>query len=127
MNQTILITVWSVSALVLTSCFSGGVLQSIVNRGQTKIDSIEDMINAKNMSAAMRHNSWLWCEFEAKIQWKKPLDSNLKAIEPMVKTFSDKQLEDKVPLIRSNIAAKTRKVASQVFNFNRAPCAIYLN
>ena len=99
MNKTILITVWSVCALVLTSSFSGGVLEFIVNRRQTSIDTIEDIINAKNMSAAIRYNSWLWYQFHDKLEWNKSLDSNLKAIEPIFQTFSDSQLEDKVLLI----------------------------
>ena len=98
MNKTIVITVWSVSVLVLNSIFSSGVLHSIVNREQTKINTIEDMITATNMSVAIRHNSWIWWQFEAKKRWNVSLDNNMKAIKHKVMVFDDTQIKDKVLL-----------------------------
>ena len=93
-----LVTVWSVSALVLTSCFSGGVLESIVNRRQTSLNTIEDVVNAKNISIAITENSWIWWQFEGRKRWNVPLDDNMIAIKHLIKFVNNTYMDrpDKV-------------------------------
>ena len=88
LKKTILITVWSVSALVLTSCFSGGVLQSIVNRRTTSLDTIEDLVN-KNITIAIRYKTWVWWNFNNNRKYKIGLDNNMIAIKHLVKGFNN--------------------------------------
>ena len=106
LNKTILITVWSWSALVLTSSFSGGVLQSIVNRRQTSLDTIEDLINAKNISIAIKNNSWIWWNFEGNRLYNNPLDKNMLAIEHRVKVVNDKDISDKNKVFKIDLNFK---------------------
>ena len=96
LNKSVLIYVWSVSALVLTSTFSGTVLESIVNRHKTRIDTIEDLINAENITAAIRCKSWIWWHFDKERQYNIQLDNNMLAIKHLVKFINRTEMEDKV-------------------------------
>ena len=102
MNKT-LVTIWSVSALVLTSCFSGGVLESIVNRSHTSLNTIEDVVNAKNISVAVRENSWIWWQFESYRIYKDPLDNNMLAIQHLVKVVNKTYIDDNKNVFKINL------------------------
>ena len=127
-----LITVWSVSALVLTTCFSGGVLESIVNRRQTSIDNIEDLVN-KNISITIRDNSWIHWQFKAAAEkkWKQPLDNNMLPIKHLVK-FVDHHLLNIVFCLQSiykcceNLFLKARYTDRVIRNDNVELCLIDL-
>ena len=104
LNKTVLITVWSVTALVLTSCFSGGVLQSIVNRRQTSLDTIEDVVNAKNISVAIRDNTWIWWQFHSNKKWNASLDNNMLAIKHLVKVVNGTDMDRPDKVLKRDMA-----------------------
>ena len=80
-KKNIVIGVWSLACLVLTACFSGGILRFIVNRRHTTIDSIDELVQ-HNWTIVTDEFSWLnWQNKAAKdLKRNASLDHNLNAI-----------------------------------------------
>ena len=93
-KNNVLSAVWASMAMILVSCFSSGILSSIVIQEQKYINTIDEMINS-NHDIYTYNNSWLWYEFLAEKQYNKPLDHLMKQIKPRVKFFEIYSLNEK--------------------------------
>ena len=98
LEKNVIMTIWSVAALILSSCFSGGILRSMVHREQTSIDTLDELISS-NLSVVILENSWLWWQYEKQRRWNVPLEYYMSAIKPrLVSVPLDKFNNDKVLL-----------------------------
>ena len=75
-----LMYIWSLSALILSSIFSGAILEFIVNRKEMAINSLDDLIHS-NLSVVTHEYSWLWWQFEKEKRWNVSLDYYLSALK----------------------------------------------
>ena len=86
LRERLLINIWSLMALTITACFSGGILTSVVFREQKNINSFDEMIDS-NLTVLTYNNSWIWSQYENVLLWNQPLDERLKRLSPRIKFF----------------------------------------
>ena len=82
-------------ALILTACFSGGILTSVVFREQKNINNFEEMLDS-NLTVITHNNSWVWSEFDSVIHWNKQLDEQMMKLRPRLNFFPRSFLYDDV-------------------------------
>jgi len=95
-NKTMLFNIWSFATLILTSCFIGAILHSILTRKDHRIDSLDDLFRS-NLSAVDHIDSWLWWQYKNQIRWNTTLEKTLIDLKPrlLIKT-NDEIDNDKV-------------------------------
>ena len=59
--------------------------------GQSKIDSIDDLI-ASNLTAVNANGSWLYAQFEAVTKYNNKLDEQLLALKPKMKFLDQNEV-----------------------------------
>ena len=94
-NQKLLTIIWSFMALTITTCFSGGILTSVVFREQKNINSFDEMIDS-NLTVLTYNNSWVWSQYENVLLWNKSLDEKFERLTPRLKFFPRSLLYEEV-------------------------------
>ena len=92
---SLLTNVWSLMAFILTVCFSGGVLTSVMFREQKNINTFDEMIDS-NLTVLAYNNSWVWRQYENLLIYKQSPDENLKRLKPRLKFFPREFLYNEV-------------------------------
>ena len=88
-SSKVMIIIWSSMALVLTSCFSGGILNSIIIPEHSNINSFGELIDS-GLKVYINNNSWIWWNFKAlDMKWLNKLDDKLSKIQNRIDYLGD--------------------------------------
>ena len=85
-SESLLTNIWSFMAFIITVCFSGGILRSIVFREQKNINTFDEMIDS-NLTVLTYNNSFVWSQYDSVRNYKQTLDENLKRLKQRLKYF----------------------------------------
>ena len=97
-EERLLTNIWGFVALILTQCFSSGILISLVIHDMRKIDSIADIISS-GIKIYGNNNSWVWYQFDNELRYNNPIDKNLVKIKPRINYIHDNDKDYKVSLV----------------------------
>ena len=97
-EERLLTNIWGFVALILTQCFSSGILISLVIHDMRKIDSIADIISS-GIKIYGINNSWVWYQFDNELRYNNPIDENLVKIKPRINYIHDNDKDYKVSLV----------------------------
>ena len=76
-NDNLLIIIWSLMAVILTSCFSGLILNKIIIPEYLTINSFEELIDL-GLKVYTTNDSWVWWQMKSYDQdWSKQLDEKI--------------------------------------------------
>ena len=93
-NQSLLINLWSFSALVITTCFCGIVVSLLVIKEVKKINTIDELVES-NLKIYSNNDSWIWWQIHNNLRYNNTIDTELAKIAPGIDFI---RLEDKVDL-----------------------------
>jgi hypothetical protein len=79
-TNNLLMRVWLPMALILTWCFTGGILTKIISPENLVINTFEEMIDS-GVKIYTNNGSWIWHQFNNKNQWNKTLDYKMSMLE----------------------------------------------
>ena len=86
-NYFLLINIWSLMALILSSCLSGGILSSLMFKTMKNINTIDELVQS-NLTIINYNESWIWYTYDAEHRHNIKLDDNLRRIKNKLEYFS---------------------------------------
>ena len=86
-NNRLLINTWSLMALIMACCLSGGMLSSLNFKPMKNINSIDELVKS-NLTIVNYNESWIWYVYDAEWRHNTQLDTNFRRIKNRLEFFS---------------------------------------
>ena len=103
-DNNLLIKIWSFMALVITACFSGGILNKILTPEHFNINTFEEMAKS-GLQVYTYNNSWSWWQFKAFDEgWTKNLDEKFSMVRPRINFIEMRDFYNKIELVANGKA-----------------------
>ena len=87
--------IWSIMALIITSCFSGGILNILIVPEFKNINSFEEMVDS-GLKIYVYNGSMLFAKFNNKRVMNMKLDDKLSKIETRLDSMTSDEFRMKV-------------------------------
>ena len=94
-RERLLPIIWSFMALIITACFSGGILRAVMFREQKNINTFDEMMDS-NLTVLAYNNSFVWTQYYSAMIYNHSLAENLKRLKPRLKYFPRELLYNRV-------------------------------
>ena len=95
-NDSLLMQMWSLTALVITASFSGGILNKIITPDTYSINTFEEMIGS-GLKIYTYNSSWVWYEFrDYQKGYTEKLDKKFSLLKSRINFITNDEIIDKV-------------------------------
>ena len=94
-SKNLVFNIWLFIALIIASCFSAGILRSMLDHEHKPINTVEELLKT-NMTAITVNDSWIYWQYEMETKWNVSLDANLEGIKSKLRFVTQSEIRDKV-------------------------------